>query len=138
MRITSQELDTLVKGTSFFQELIDIQNGDTVRQKAYAASNSFGSDKGVPVYSWVDSTSYCVTTFKAYFDPSGEEIKINTKSLYKKDVQVIREAMVVKMAQPVMEVYRKNTLIDTANFQSEYWLNKEGVRFGSGKNTLIV
>jgi len=138
IRITSGGKDTLVSNSTYQQELIDIETGDTIRTNGYAASNFFEMDKGMPVYTWTDSTPYCVTVFKANFDPKSEEIKFTTESKYKRDVQVIRDALTLKMTQPLSEVYRRNSVIDTANFQSEYWLNKEGARFGSGKNTLLI
>src|SRR6185436_7845215 len=91
-----------------------------------------------PVYTWIDSTPYCISAFHAFFDSTQEEIKINVESTYKKDVKVIRDAMLLKMAQPLKEVYRRNSILDTAYFQNEYWLNKEGARFGSGTNTFLI
>ena len=136
IRITSQGKDTLVSGSSFYQELIDLQTGDTVKPNPYAATNTMVTENGEQLYKWVDATDYCLTEFNAYFNQSGAEIKISVTSTYKKDVQVIRDALIMKMTQPLKEVYRKNTVVDTSNFQSEYWLNKEGVRFGSGKKDI--
>ena len=36
------------------------------------------------------------------------------------------------------EVYRKNTRLDTANFQKEYWLDKEGVKVGKNDKAVYV
>jgi len=136
--ITSRGNDTLVSQSSFLQELIDIRTGDTVRMNASASSVILRTENGRPVYTWIDSTPYCITVFHAAFDSIQEAIKIDVEATYKKDVQVIRDAMILKMSQPLKEVYRRNTIVDTAYFQSEYWLNKAGARFGTGKNTLLI
>src|SRR6188472_3862872 len=68
IRITSQGKDTLVSGSSFYQELIDMQTGDTVKPNPYAASNMIVTENGEDLYKWVDATDYCMTEFKAYFN----------------------------------------------------------------------
>jgi hypothetical protein len=138
MRIISAGGDTLVSGSTFRHHLIDIATGDTIRMNGYAWANFYKMEENVSVYTWIDSNAYCIMAFKAYFNPESEEIKIDVETTYKKDVQVIREAMILKLTQPLKEVYRRNSIIDTSFFQSEYWLNKEGVRFGRGKNTLLI
>jgi len=138
MRIVSAGGDTLVSGSSFRHELIDIATGDTVRMNGFASANAYKIEEFVPYYTWTDSNSYCVMAFNAYFNSESEEIKINVETTYKKDVQVIRQAMILKLAQPLQEVYRRNSILDTSFFQPEYWLNKEGARFGTGKNTLLI
>ena len=54
------------------------------------------------------------------------------KSIYS-DVVIVREAVVIEMADEVSEVYRNNRKVDLNEFQNEYWLDKEGVKFGSNK-----
>jgi hypothetical protein len=130
--------DTIVSSTSFYQYLIEDSTGDTLKLKASARSNYFSPVDGAPAYTWIDSTPYCLTIFTAVFSPQSEEINITTESRYKKDVQVLRDVFVLNLAQPLEKVFRKNTLCDTANFQDEYWLNKEGARFGLNGNSFLV
>ena len=66
------------------------------------------------------------------------EIKFKVLSNYKKNQEFARQALVLKSGQAVKEVYRKNRKSDVKKFQDEYWLDKEGVRFGSKENSLIV
>ncbi|MCX6274024.1 MAG: hypothetical protein NTV09_02290, partial [Bacteroidetes bacterium] len=40
--------------------------------------------------------------------------------------------------QSLKEVYRRNSSADKSDFQNEYWLGKEGVRFGENENTLLI
>lgn len=64
------------------------------------------------------------------------DIRITTK--YNSAVTVIREALVAELDVPISEVYKKNRQIDTRNFQSEYWLHNQGVRFGSGSRSSLL
>ncbi len=66
------------------------------------------------------------------------EIQFQIKSKYKRNQEFIRQSLVLKAGQEVTEVYRKNRKSDLGNFQDEYWLDKEGVKFGTSKNSLIV
>lgn len=65
-------------------------------------------------------------------------IDIRTKINYNTRSIVQRESLVAAFGLPVTEVYRKNRTVDTANFEPEYWLQKEGVRFGSGETSALI
>ena len=60
------------------------------------------------------------------------KINYNTRSIGQ------RESLVAAFVLPVTEVDRKNRTVDTANFEPEYWLQKEGVRFGSGETSALI
>lgn len=66
------------------------------------------------------------------------ELNFSIKNKLKKNTQVIRQAIVVEASQDIAEVYRANRKSDTTNFQAEYWLGQEGVRFGKGGNSLTT
>jgi hypothetical protein len=53
-------------------------------------------------------------------------------------VKVFAEAIKINFISPVSEVYRKNSKMDTKNFQDEYWLGQQGVRFGKGEHSAFV
>jgi hypothetical protein len=61
---------------------------------------------------------------------------VNTK--YISNTIVNREALIASFNIPVSEVYLKNRKIDKKNFEDEYWLNKEGVRFGSDVRSALI
>jgi hypothetical protein len=65
-------------------------------------------------------------------------IDVKIKTVYKSKTVVQREALVLKFSVPVSEVYSKNTKIDTTNFESEYWLLHEGVRFGTNETSALI
>lgn len=59
-------------------------------------------------------------------------------TFYNSDVIVNREALVAKFEVPISEVYLKNRKIDLKHFDREYWLQKQGIRFGSGSQSSLI
>jgi len=66
----------------------------------------------------------------------GLDVVVNT--VYPSDTKVNRETLLASFYQPVEEVYLKNRKIQTGNFDSEYWLQREGVRFGKGSKSALI
>ena len=66
------------------------------------------------------------------------KIDVNIKTLYSKNTIVRREALVAAFDVKVSEVYRKNRQVDVESFDSEYWLQRQGVRFGSGYRSALI
>lgn len=64
------------------------------------------------------------------------DFRINTR--YVNDVTVNRESLVVKYKIPVTEILKKNGKSDTQQFSSEYWLGKQGVRFGEALHSALI
>ena len=62
---------------------------------------------------------------------SQPEIRVEINEKYRKKQEVDRESIIFSSGQPVSKVFRANRQVDTANFQPEYWLDKQGVQFGS-------
>ncbi|HEY1038339.1 MAG TPA: hypothetical protein VGF30_02990, partial [Bacteroidia bacterium] len=65
----------------------------------------------------------------------GLDISLILKSI--KEGAVKRQSLVCTYKENVDKVYRKNTVVDTADFQQEYWLDKEGFSIGKGDRSLI-
>ncbi|USG64830.1 hypothetical protein NDK47_22315 [Brevibacillus ruminantium] len=72
------------------------------------------------------------------FKQNSPEIDVQVKTTYKQQTKVFRESLVLGFAQRVSEVYRKNRKVDALSTQARYWLDREGVRFGQGKQTALV
>lgn len=66
------------------------------------------------------------------------KIDLYIKTHYNLSTIVLREALVAKFDVPLSEVYLKNRKIDVAPFDSEYWLQRQGVRFGHGDRSALV
>jgi hypothetical protein len=76
-----------------------------------------------------------------------EELTIHTKTPkldfliktnYSRQTLVQREALVAKYNVPVSEVYLKNRKTDVGKFDHEYWLQRQGVHFGSGSMSSLI
>lgn len=57
---------------------------------------------------------------------------------YNTSQTVKREAIVAKFDIPVSEIYLKNGKIESHPFSPEYWLMRQGVRFGSGSRSSLI
>lgn len=62
--------------------------------------------------------------------------RITTK--YRNEAIIKRESLLVKYQVPVSEVFKKNRKTDRENFKSEYWLDKQGVKFGEGSLSALI
>lgn len=62
--------------------------------------------------------------------------RVTTK--YKNEATVKMESLLVKSKVPVSEVFKKNRKTDTENIKSEYWLDKQGVKFGKGPVSALI
>jgi hypothetical protein len=66
------------------------------------------------------------------------KLDVNIKTIYKINTIVNRESLVAGFDVSVSEVYRKNRQIDVEHFDSEYWLQRQGARFGSGNKSALI
>jgi hypothetical protein len=66
------------------------------------------------------------------------KIDVNIRTHYSYNTIVRREALVAKFDVPLSEVYLKNRKIDVKPFDPEYWLQRQGVRFGSGIRSSLI
>ena len=64
------------------------------------------------------------------------DIKIKTR--YNADVRISRESMIAGFSVPVSEVYLKNRQKISGKFASQYWLQRQGARFGNGKRSALI
>lgn len=66
------------------------------------------------------------------------EIQFAIKERYKRKQTVNRESLILNYSQLPDEVYRNNRLLDTNQFQKEYWLDKQGTKIGEGSNSFLI
>ena len=69
---------------------------------------------------------------------NNSKMDVNVRTQYNSALTVEREALIAKFEVPVSEVYLKNREVDMKRLKREYWLDKQGVRFGSGKNSSLI
>lgn len=65
-------------------------------------------------------------------------LEVSINSHYAKGTVVSRESLVAGFEVPVSEVYRKNRQTDSNFFDPEYWLQRQGVRFGKGERSALI
>lgn len=65
-------------------------------------------------------------------------LDICAQTTYLTNVTVNREALIAKFIPDLSQLYKKNRTIDEKPFSDEYWLDKEGVRFGYGSASAFV
>lgn len=66
------------------------------------------------------------------------KLEVSIKSHYTKGTVVKRESLVAGFDVPVSEVYRKNRQTEVKFFDPEYWLQRQGVRFGQGARSALI
>ncbi len=66
------------------------------------------------------------------------EIRFRVEEKYKAEQNITREAIVIQSELEVSEVFRSNRKSDREKYQSEYWLGKQGVKFGKDKNSWMI
>ncbi|MFZ9848614.1 MAG: hypothetical protein ACO3EE_10740, partial [Flavobacteriales bacterium] len=64
------------------------------------------------------------------------KLHFNATREYHAQIFTVREAVVFETNDNISEVYRSNRQSDTHNFQDEYWLDKEGVKFGENERSI--
>ena len=65
-------------------------------------------------------------------------LDINIEEKYKKKQIVNREAIAIQYNQEINEVYRSNRKIESKPFQSEYWLDREGLMIGDKSDGFVI
>ncbi len=78
------------------------------------------------------------TKLDIFCDNYNGVIKLNIEEKYQRKQEVSRNSIVFEYAQSLSEVYRKNRKTDNEFFQDEYWLDKQGVKIGSGQSSFYI
>ena len=67
---------------------------------------------------------------------SSSKLHFSATREYHQQIFIVREAVVIETSDKISEVYRSNRQSDTHNFQDEYWLDKEGAKFGEKERSI--
>lgn len=132
IEVTTLEGEAIISGFKFYllhengNASIGIQN--TVVELVNDHEISFKGDS--------QDGGQIIITITTFSDSPKLDIKIKTS--YKENTVVIREALIVKFDIPVSEVYKKNRQIDLSAFDEEYWLDKQGIKFGRGLRAATI
>lgn len=66
------------------------------------------------------------------------ELSFTIHSLFLRPVSLYRHSILLGYKLPEKEIYNKNTLIDSANFKKEYWLDKEGFKLANERSSVVL
>lgn len=83
-------------------------------------------------------TPIAIVTTRYELQKNSPAIDVTVKTSYKRQANVFREAFVLQFKPKVTEVYRKNREVDTHKFQPSYWLDRQGAKFGQGKQSAFL
>jgi len=132
IEVTTLEGEIIISGFKFYllhengNESIGIQN--IVMEMTNDHEISFKGDS--------QDGGQIIISIATFNDSPKLDIKI--KTIYKGNTVVVREALIVKFDIPVSEVYKKNRQIDLSSFEEEYWLDKQGIKFGKGMRAAAI
>jgi hypothetical protein len=79
-----------------------------------------------------------MVTILLTFPRNKSKLDIQVKSYYHSPTVVNREALVARFGIPLTEVYLKNRKLESGSFDSEYWLQRQGAKFGSGDKSALI
>ena len=106
-----------------------ILNGDTVTEYQRFKKAKYGTFDYLAVSS-IDSTY--ATWATAFF----REPFISAAVSFHREAVLLRKALVVPFIDSTLTLYRRNMAVDTALFQSEYYLDREGFQVGKGERSI--
>ena len=132
-QIRSANNDKILSSAKYYIQWI--KNNDTLSHFANKLVYTPGEKNSVR---FSGETSICNFTINLVLNDESSLIKAESKTTFKDSIQLVRETMIFSFSQGINEVYRKNTLIDSKRFRNEYWLDKEGIKIGSGAKTLYL
>jgi len=133
--ITSTDGDIISDNILLFSEYL-------IEEKEKTSVNNFELKKqktknSKTVISLVAKNEYNKTKLDLICNKQNPKIEFTVEQKITKEVDVFRSAIIVEAAQNPTEIYRFNRQTQTNNFQKEYWLDKEGIKFGVADSSLI-
>ncbi|PZE20072.1 hypothetical protein [Paenibacillus xerothermodurans] len=86
----------------------------------------------------VGTTPYAKIIFHYTFSRKCPEIEMHITTRYKDNVKVFNESLLYNFAVAPSAVYRKNRKLDSLQLQKEYWLDKQGCKFGKDRRSALI
>ena len=136
--ILNSNKDTIISSLAIVYEWK--ANGRKVKKQSWIYHFDFKKD------SISDEGNYLTFTTKDYFTDNeikifagfNNELSFTVNSLFLRPISLYRYSLQLGYNLPVKEIYNKNTLIDSANFKNEYWLDKEGFKLSNEKSSVVL
>lgn len=126
--ISASSGDQLIKSIRFYSDrTIKGQPQESINHLKYVRSKINQNETQLQ---FRIKTQFSRIKYVLYCSEKQADIRVVVHEKYLKNQEVSREALVFNSAQSVSTVFRANRQADTSDFQTEYWLDKQGVRFG--------
>ena len=84
---------------------------------------------------WMEGSSID-TTYLTLTEHDGNRV-LRLHTTFHKDCLLLRQALVVPFVDSILTVYRRNLATDTTLFQTEYYLDREGFKVGTGERCVV-
>jgi len=93
---------------------------------------------GITVLKFVIKTIVNRLKMEVSCNQESAKIGFSITEKYTKACAVHRSAILLEASVKASEIYRFNRKADMVKFQNEYWLDKEGIKFGDADSSLII
>ena len=111
-----------------------IINGDTLRE--FNLFIRHPSDMAWTSYSGISTTTLNIYRMK---DRAEHERKIDLENwVFADNCKIVRQTLVIPFIDSTLTVYRRNLHVDSTQFQSEYYLDREGFTIGEGDRSFTL
>jgi len=112
--------------------------GNSIKEQSSFVFQKIKSGNGITEIILITKNRYAKKRLSLVCRDNTSEIACVVEEKYRKKVLCHRSSIILESGKEVKEIFRSNRKADTKNFQEEYWLAKEGIRFGEGKNSLVL
>ena len=72
------------------------------------------------------------------FQQGSGVVGLDAELTYDREVTVYSERLILDFGPSATEVFRKNRQLDLAVDQDDYWLDRQGARFGEGERSVLI
>ena len=134
--ISGNTNDNILNNISYFSEGL-IKGVKTTHQLNWKYTGSTKTKNGKEL-KFKASDRYSKLNLVLICNDYSPEIQFVVEEKYKRKQLINRSSLIFNYSQPLEKIYRNNRLLDTLHFKKEYWLDKQGVKIGKGKNSLLI
>ena len=126
----------LINGFSYYLKN-DLSKAAHTHHQKFVFKSVRSKNSGIKI-GLINNGRFSKITMELHCNFHSPEIRFEVKTKHKKNQLIYQESVIIKSAIPVNEVYRSNRKSDIDSFQDEYWLGRQGVRFGKKSESIIV
>ena len=136
--IVSPNGDTIFNNASVFLKFKKTQKDKNIssilleRPKSIHSYFTSESKKIVCEYSSKIASIYLEYLFK------DNRLEIKSQIRFLKDCAILQASIIYNYGLELRKVFTKNSMIDSVNFNKEYWLDKEGVQFKGSVSDFLI